>query len=160
MKRTLSEQKYIRMLELSGLKNRDSVNEIFGFSKAEKEHKVLERDIAKAKEEIDKMDMSALHRQTYSNTTNSDYMKLANIIRYNITERMPTFAKLFPEVLTIGKGTGVTSSRYETNNGQIIHGITLSPLSWMLTQNITDNVDQVKSKDRLKEFVDEKLKKQ
>ena len=105
MKIKLTEQEYIRMLELAGLKEQDSINEIFGFSKEEKERKALEQDVAKANQEIDKMDISALWRQTQANTTNSDYMQLANIIRYNIKERMPTFAKLFPEVLTVGKGT-------------------------------------------------------
>lgn len=159
MKIKLTEQEYIRMLELAGLKEQDSINEIFGFSKEEKERKALEQDVAKANQEIDKMDISALWRQTQANTTNSDYMQLANIIRYNIKERMPTFAKLFPEVLTVGKGTGVASARYN-HKGNILHGITLSPLSWMLTQSNTDNIDQDASRERLKKLVNEKLKKQ
>ena len=120
---------------------------------------MLEQDVVKAKQEIDNMDISGLFRQTYSNTTNSDYVQLANIIRHNLREYMPTVVKLFPNVLEIGKGTGVTSARYDYN-GKIIHGITLSPLAWMLTHLNTDNIDQVKSKERLKKLVDEKLNKQ
>ena len=138
MKTILTEQTRIRMIELAGLK----------------------QEVEKAKLEIDQMDISGLFRQVSDISTNRDYENLASIIRSNIERRMPTFAKLFPEVVSFQtKGTGVSHARYDYK-GKILHGITLTPLLPMMIHLNTDNIEDIPVKERLKKLVDSKLNKQ
>ncbi len=132
-----------------------SVNEIFGFSKGEKSSKKLKLDIKKAKKEVDDIDLSALWRQTSNDTDNETYKILINIIVGNLKERMPTFLKLFPEILDgIKKDrTNASVSRYDYN-GKVLNGITLSTLSHFLTPKTTDNIDEA-SRENMKMRLDE-----
>jgi hypothetical protein len=130
------------------------INEIFGLSQKEKDIKQLRADIEQAKKEVDDIDLSALFRQTDTNTNNERYIMLVDIIIGNLKKRMPTFLKLFPEILggIRNNGTNAASSRYDYN-GKVLDGITLSTLSYFLTPKYTDNINDL-SKENMKRQLD------
>jgi hypothetical protein len=137
----------------------DKLTEIFGWSKKEKEEKALIEKVEQAKKEIDKVDVSYFWKQPGSNPSNAEYKKLINIIIYNLKSELPTFVKLFPNILDniSENGTNAVSARYDYN-GKVLQGITLSSLSPYLLKTTYDNIDD-KSKDRLKMFCDDLLSK-
>ena len=131
------------------------LNELFGLSKKEKDIVQLKKDIEQAKNEIDKLDMSALFRQS-EDGGNDRMIYLRNIIVANLKERIPTFLKLFPEILNNIRPTGTNAShaRYNFDTNTVLQGITLSSLSSFLTPLNTDNIDKVKSKENMKKRLD------
>lgn len=152
----------------------ETIQEIFGFSKKEKDLKQLKLDIEHAKKEIANLDISSIFRQyntkpEYHSTqsqysvgpTNNERIKeLINIIIGNLKNYLPTFLKLFPDILTNIKSnsTNATSVRYD--DGQYknnpLSGITLSTFSHYILHNYTDNINQ-ESKIRMNKFLDNLL---
>ncbi len=138
----------------------ESINEIFGFSKKEKDLKQLQIDIDNAKKEIDQADFSGFFKETSQNPTNEELKKLSNIILYNVKYKIPTFLKLFPDIETnLSKDKPNAVSCIYDYNGKDLHGITLSSLSRYLKDNYYDKIDD-NTKNILKKHLNFLLKKQ
>lgn len=132
------------------------INEIFGLSKKEKYIKQLKIDIEQAKSEIDSVDMSGLFRETSERTDNDGYIFVANFVIANLKKNMPTFLKLFPEILSgvRNSGTNAASARYNYRD-KILFGSTLSSLAPFMTPKYTDNIDEIESKENMKKRLDD-----
>jgi hypothetical protein len=136
----------------------ESINEIFGFSKKEKNLKQLQIDINNAKKEIDQTDISNFFKETSKNPTNEELIKLCNIILYNVKYKIPTFLKLFPDIETnLSKDKPNAVSCIYDYRGKDLYGITLSSLSTYLKDYYYDKIDD-NCKERLKKHLDYLLK--
>jgi len=130
------------------LENKGIVNELFGFSKKEKQAKALKQDIEKAMLEIDGLDVSGLFREVSRKLSNEEYKKLSEIIKNNLINYLPTFVKICPEVLEDNGGsTNAVGANFDYK-GDTLRGITYSPLSSIIGTQISD-----KSKGKLKQYL-------
>jgi hypothetical protein len=131
-----------------------TINEIFGLSKEEKKLKELKRDVQKANEEIDDLDLSSLFRETRENANNEVYEKLTSIIIRNVKENLPTFLKLFPNILDnlSSRGTNAIEATYNYN-GKRLNGITLSTLGSFLMNKHGDSISKERMKKRLNDLI-------
>jgi 6-pyruvoyl-tetrahydropterin synthase len=149
-------KKIVRLTEsdLTRIVNR-TINEIFGLSKNERRLKQLTNDVEQAKQEIESLDLSSLFRQTNKNITNEQYEKLIRIIIRNLKDRLPTFLKLFPEILDSlsDRGTNATEAIYDYN-GERLYGITLSTLAPFLMRNYGDTLSKERMLKRLNNLLD------
>ena len=157
MNRSYSKLRHIQEANmlLDRRRNNEPINEIFGLSKEEKKQKELKQEVQKAKQEVDDLDLSSLFRETKDNTDDETYEKLANIITKNLKNKMPTFLKLFPQILddNKNKGSNVIRANYE-HNGKRLKGITLSTLGSFLMQNYGDSMSKEIMKKRLNKLID------
>jgi hypothetical protein len=136
----------------------DNVKEIFGLSQKEKDAKATKADIEKAKAEIDKISPSYFFVESQPNDKNKEYIAGADRIRGRMKEYLPTFVKLFPEVIEKdSSGTGVCSTRYNYQ-GKVLSGYTLANLSHIITPKYTDNIDDHETKEHMKKYIDDKFK--
>ena len=157
MNRSYSKLRHIQEANvlLENRTNNKPINEIFGLSKEEKKQKELKQEVQKAKQEVDDLDLSSLFRETNDNTDDETYEKLANIITKNLKNKMPTFLKLFPQILDDNKNKNSNAIRasYE-HNGKRLKGITLSTLGSFLMQNYGDSMSKEIMKKRLNKLID------
>ena len=155
MNRSYSKLRHIQEANvlLENRTNNKPINEIFGLSKEEKKQKELKQEVQKAKEEVDDLDLSSLFRETNDNTDDETYEKLANIIIKNLKNKMPTFLKLFPQILDDNKNKNSIRASYE-HNGKRLKGITLSTLGSFLMQNYGDSMSKEIMKKRLNKLID------
>lgn len=97
------------MKHLKNFNKFEKTNELFGFSKKEKEEKELKKKKDKAKEEIKKYDFSNLFKQPKKDSSNEELKNLARISLNNAKSEMPTLYELLPELF---EGSGVISCKY------------------------------------------------
>jgi len=152
----------------------ENIQEIFGYSQKEKDLKQLKLDIEQAKKEIANLDISSVFRQyntkpesrssqsqySVGPTNNERIKELINIIIGNLKKYLPTFLKLFPNILTDIKpnSTNATDVRYDDGQykNNVLSGITLSSFSYYILRSYTDNINQ-ECKTRMNQFLDNLL---
>jgi len=104
-------------------KAEEKLNEIFGFSKKEREEKYYKEKLEQAKKEISNYNFGRIFRETSENSNNEDLRNLVDIALADASYSLPTVKLLMPDLFVRkGGGTNAMSANYNYK-GEYINGI-------------------------------------
>jgi len=106
--------KHIKLFESFTVE--EKLNEIFGFSKKEKEEKYYKENLEQAKKEISNYNFRRIFKETSGNSSNENLRDLVDIALADASYFLPTVKLLMPD-LFVRKGGG-TNAGYANYKGE------------------------------------------
>ena len=138
---------------------REEINEIFGFSKKEKEQKYIKQKLELAKKEIDNYNFDRIFKQPSSNKNNRDLQELVDIVLKDASSSLQTVKSLMPDLFKRQEGTGAMAAIYEYK-GKFLNGIVPSNF-WFLVgggqELIRGDAAKTRMKQELENFIKGKI---
>lgn len=105
--------------DYSNFKQKNNINEVFGFSQKEKDSKQLKNDIIEALNEIDRFKFKGLFYQPGNPNDKVEIKRGLDIRLKYASDDMPMVTKLLPELFVSG---GASPAKLEVKPGDIIDG--------------------------------------
>jgi len=136
---------------------KEEIDEIFGFSKKEKEQKYIKEKLELAKKEIDKYNFDRIFKQPSSNKNNRELQELVNIVLKDASYSLQTVKLLMPDLFERQEGTGAMAAIYEYN-GKFLNGIVPSNF-WFLVSGGQELIRGDAAKTRMKQELEDFIKK-
>jgi hypothetical protein len=128
------------------------INEIFGWSKKEKEIKEMAKKISDAKKEIDSFNHYSLCMQPAGNSSQADIDRLVDERMEDISRYLPTLKELMPELFNT-RGKGYITSRWNLK-GETIVGISPRGFSFLFDPS---KLNLIYSKEECKSILNKTL---
>lgn len=125
------------------------INELFGWSKGEKDAKAQQAKVEQAKQEIEKYPPRNLFAQPARSATPQDITELKRVRINMAAQYMPTLAELMPVLFDVNQGHTEATDNY---NGRMINGII--PANWYPIVIKNGYVDNEQGKEQLISRID------
>lgn len=148
-----------RISDFTSFASSSKVNEIFGFSKAERNAKALKENAAKAKSEISAYNFNNLFKEQSDDADNKKLMYLVDIALKVAKDSMPSLAMLMPDLFVRQGGTGAVSADLDWPSAKYgkLHGIVPANFSFLLDGG--ELLGKEAARDRMSAEVDRLLEK-